>query len=177
MITSYFATCERCLHCATGKWRHTTPDWTPPAPRPAMALPMMKATELGAAPQMAEPTSNNTRAVRKVAFKFRKVYSFPNTNRKAQLVSRYAVPYQPTSFEAWNSFVIAGVAVDMMSLSCKHLSAWTRSVWTLNIRLDTYQRHQKHGYIDRCHQQCEFETRRVDEVVILFSFWCQHLVV
>lgn len=127
MITSYFATCERCLSCETGKWRHTTPDWTPPAPRPAMALPMMKAIELGAAPQMAEPTSNNTRAVRKVAFTFRKAYNFPNTNRKAQLVSRYAVPYQPTSFNAWNSFVIAGVAVAMMSLSCKHLSAWTHS--------------------------------------------------
>lgn len=88
-----------------------------------MALPMMKAIELGAAPQMAEPTSNNTRAVIKVAFTFRKVYNFPNTNRKAQLVSRYAVPYQPTSFDAWNSFVIAGVAVAMMSLSCKQLSA------------------------------------------------------
>lgn len=53
-----------------------------------MALPMMNAIELGAAPQMAEPASNNTRAVRKVTLTFRKVYNFPNINRKAQLVSR-----------------------------------------------------------------------------------------
>jgi len=53
-----------------------------------MALPIMKAIEFGAAPQMAEPTSNNTTAVRKVALTFMKVYIFPNTNKKAQLVSR-----------------------------------------------------------------------------------------
>jgi hypothetical protein len=55
---------------------------------PAMALPMMKAIEFGAAPQMAEPTSNSATAVRKVALMFKKVYIFPNTNKKAQLVSR-----------------------------------------------------------------------------------------
>lgn len=53
-----------------------------------MALPMMKAIEFGAAPQMAAPTSNSTTAVRKVALTFKKVYIFPNTNKKAQLVSR-----------------------------------------------------------------------------------------
>lgn len=64
------------------------PDWMPPAPRPAMALPMMKAIEFGAAPQMAEPTSNKRTAARKVALTFMKVYIFPNTNMNAQLVSR-----------------------------------------------------------------------------------------
>jgi hypothetical protein len=63
-----------------------------------MALPTMKVTELGAAPQMAEPTSNRRTAVRKVVLTFMKVYIFPKTNKKAQLVSRYAVPYQPMSF-------------------------------------------------------------------------------
>ena len=53
-----------------------------------MALPMMKAVEFGAAPQVAEPTSNNTMAARKVDLTWNKVYSFPNTNKKAQLVSR-----------------------------------------------------------------------------------------
>lgn len=38
-----------------------------------MALPMMKAMELGAAPQMAEPISNSTTAVKNVAFTFIKV--------------------------------------------------------------------------------------------------------
>jgi hypothetical protein len=53
-----------------------------------MALPMMKAIELGAAPQMAEPTSNNTAAAMKVALTSRKVYILPNTSKKAQLVRR-----------------------------------------------------------------------------------------
>lgn len=53
-----------------------------------MALPMMKAMEFGAAPQMAEPTSNSTMAVIKVALTLKMVYNFPNTNKKAQLVSR-----------------------------------------------------------------------------------------
>ena len=70
------------------KGKRTTPDCTPPAPRPAMALPTMKAIEFGAAPQMAEPTSNSTTAVRKVALTSKKVYNFPNTSKKAQLVSR-----------------------------------------------------------------------------------------
>ncbi len=50
--------------------RRTTPDWTPPAPRPAMARPMMKAIEFGAAPQMAEPASNSMTAIRKVVLTF-----------------------------------------------------------------------------------------------------------
>jgi hypothetical protein len=49
---------------------------------------MMKAIELGAAPQMAEPISNSTTAVRKVCFTLNMEYSLPNTNKKAQLVSR-----------------------------------------------------------------------------------------
>jgi hypothetical protein len=65
-----------------------------------MALPIMKATEFGAAPQTAEPISKSTTAVMKVAFTLRMVYNFPNTNKKAQLVSRYAVPYHPISFAA-----------------------------------------------------------------------------
>lgn len=89
----------------------------PPAPSPAIALPIMKATEFGAAPQTAEPTSKSTTAPIKVVLTFSMVYSFPNTNKNAQFVSRYEVPYQPISFAAWNSSVIAGVAVEMMSLS------------------------------------------------------------
>jgi hypothetical protein len=53
-----------------------------------MALPMMNAIEFGAEPQMAEPTSNSRTAVRKVVLTFKSAYIFPNTNKKAQLVSR-----------------------------------------------------------------------------------------
>jgi len=52
-----------------------------------MALPKMKAIEFGAAPQRAEPASNSTTAVRKVPLTLKTVYTFPNTNKKAQLVS------------------------------------------------------------------------------------------
>lgn len=95
----------------------STPDWTPPAPSPAMARPTINATELGAAPQMADPTSNSTTAVRNTVLTENNVYSLPKTSRKAQLVRRYAVPYQPMSLVEEKSFVIWATAVEMMSLS------------------------------------------------------------
>ena len=91
----------------------------PPDPRPAMDLPKMKATEFGAAPQRAEPASNSRTDVRKVALMLKTVYSFPKTSWKAQLVSRYAVPYQPISPAELNSLVIWGMAVEMMRRSCE----------------------------------------------------------
>jgi hypothetical protein len=87
-----------------------------------MALPMMNAIELGAAPQTADPISNRTIADRKVYLTLKMVYNFPKTNKKAQFESRKAVPYQPISFAEWNSFVIWGIAVEMMSLSCGEAS-------------------------------------------------------
>jgi hypothetical protein len=70
-----------------------TPARIPPEPRPAIALPTMKPIELGAAPQRAEPTSNRMIDVMKVVLMLKIVYIFPNSSWKAQLVSRYAVPY------------------------------------------------------------------------------------
>lgn len=99
--------------------KHTTPERMPPDPRPAMALPRMKATEFGAAPQRAEPASNNRMDVRRVALTLKTVYSFPNTSWNAQLVSRYAVPYQPISPAELNSLVIWGIAVEITRRSCK----------------------------------------------------------
>jgi len=84
----------------------TIPEKTPPDPSPAMALPMIKAMEFGAAPQMAEPASNSKIDVRKVPLMLKKPYSFPNTSWNAQLVSKYAVPYQPMSPAELNSSVI-----------------------------------------------------------------------
>ncbi len=71
-----------------------------------MALPRMKAIEFGAAPQRAEPASNNTIEAKKVALTLKTWYIFPNTSWKAQLVSRYAVPYQPMSSAELKSLVI-----------------------------------------------------------------------
>lgn len=83
-----------------------------------MALPRMKAIEFGAAPQRAEPASKKSMDARKVALMLKNAYSFPNTSWKAQLVSRYAVAYQPISLGEWNSLVIWGMAVEMMRRSC-----------------------------------------------------------
>ena len=104
----------------------------PPDPRPAMDLPRMKATEFGAAPQRAEPASNSRMDVRKVALMLKKVYSFPNTSWKAQLVIRYAVPYQPISPAELNSLVIWGIAVEMMRRSCERTwSVCSFGSWSL----------------------------------------------
>lgn len=56
------------------------PEEMPPDPTPAMALPKINATELGAAPQMAEPISNRRMAVRKTALMENTEYSFPKTS-------------------------------------------------------------------------------------------------
>jgi hypothetical protein len=86
-----------------------------------MALPKMKAMEFGAAPQTADPTSNRTIEPRKTVLTANTVYSFPNTSWKAQLVSRYAVPYQPMSPAEVNSFVIWGMAVETMRRSYTYI--------------------------------------------------------
>lgn len=117
----------------TDRWP-TTPDRTPPAPRPAIALPSIKAIEVGAAAQSAEPVSNMTMDVKNVALMLRNLYSFPKTSWNAQLVSRYAVPYQPTSSCELKVFVIWGIAVDMMSLSCRYLSDQFRCSPLLSLR-------------------------------------------
>jgi hypothetical protein len=48
--------------------RTMAPPKIPDAPRPATARPTMKTGELGAAPQMADPTSNRKMQVRKTLF-------------------------------------------------------------------------------------------------------------
>lgn len=60
----------------------------PALPRPAIARPTMKATELGAAPQMAEPISKSPMETRKTPLTLKKLYSFPKLSWNEQLVSR-----------------------------------------------------------------------------------------
>ena len=52
----------------TNTVRTIAPPKMPAAPRPAMARPTMKTGELGAAPQMADPTSNKKMQARKTVF-------------------------------------------------------------------------------------------------------------
>lgn len=75
-----------------------------------MARPTMKTTELGAAPQMADPISKRTMVLMKMALTEKNVYSFPNINWNAHVVSMKALPYQPTSSSEWKSSVICGMA-------------------------------------------------------------------
>jgi hypothetical protein len=78
----------------------------PAAPTPDIALPTMKAVELGAAPHKAEAASNSRTLERKTVFRGYSVYSVPKSSWNAQQVSRYALPYQPTSVREWNCSVI-----------------------------------------------------------------------
>lgn len=113
------------------KRKRTIPERMPPDPRPAMVLPRMKVIEFGAAPQRAEPASNSRIDVRKMALMLKRVYSFPKTSWKAQFVSRYAVPYQPISPAELNSFVIWGMAVEIMRRSCER--GWSVCISVLHL--------------------------------------------
>jgi hypothetical protein len=66
----------------------TTPERTPPAPTPAIALPMMNAIEFGAAAQTVEPTTNTKMEPKKVALMGTNLYSFPKSSWNAALVSK-----------------------------------------------------------------------------------------
>jgi len=89
----------------------------PAEPSPETALPTINAAELGAAPHTAEPISNSSTETRNVPLTLKNVYNFPNSSWNAQLVIRYAAPYQPMSVTERNSFVISGIAVERMSRS------------------------------------------------------------
>ncbi len=107
-----------------------------------MALPKMKATEVGAAPQIAEPASNRTIDVMKMGLTLKIVYSFPNTSWKAQLVSRYAVPYHPMSPAELNWLVIWGMAVDMIMRSCESRTVRNIRVYSVCLQMIGHRRCQ-----------------------------------
>lgn len=70
----------------------------------------MKAVDVGAAPQTAEPTSNSVMLDSSTALTDQNVYSLPNESWNAHDVSRYALPYHPTSSRELKSSVIFGMA-------------------------------------------------------------------
>jgi hypothetical protein len=53
-----------------------------------MALPMMRASEFGAQPQIRDPISKSPRAMRKIQFALYSMYSLPNMSWKQQVVRR-----------------------------------------------------------------------------------------
>jgi hypothetical protein len=90
------------------------PGKTPDAPTPAMALPMMSASECGAVAHTMDPNSKSTSASKNTFLIEKKVYSFPYARVRVAVVRRYADVYHPMSSSAWKSSVIAGTAVVMM---------------------------------------------------------------
>jgi len=60
----------------------------PAAPMPEMALPRIKAIELGEAPQMAEPSSKRNTLENKTYRTGKNVKSFPKASCRAQQVKR-----------------------------------------------------------------------------------------
>ena len=83
----------------------------PALPHPAIALPIMSATEPGATPQMRLPSSKMPKAQRKDHFKLNMMNTRPYMGWRAPAVKRYALPYQPTSPEEWKSSVMRGIAL------------------------------------------------------------------
>ena len=66
----------------------SAPENTPADPIPAIVRPKINVTELGAAPQTAEPTSKIKMAKMKTYFGGARVYAFPKTSWKEQVVNR-----------------------------------------------------------------------------------------
>jgi len=84
---------ESCRWTGTNRSEeHTIPPCTPPAPSPAMARPMTKATEFGAAPQMAEPHPD-----------LRKLLGLSNEELVDELLSRGGVTIRSWLNAEWRS--------------------------------------------------------------------------
>lgn len=74
----------------------TAPAMMPALPIPAIALPTIKATEFGAAPHRADPTSKTKMRIKNTYFAVWKVYILPMSNWKQELVNMNADPYHPS---------------------------------------------------------------------------------
>lgn len=76
-----------------------------------MARPTMSVVEFLATAQIREPSSKMRIVTRKVVFRGKYLYAFPQVAWKAATVKKNAEPYQPTWSREWNSSVMRGMAV------------------------------------------------------------------
>jgi hypothetical protein len=95
------------------------PGKIPPLPNPAMARPTINAAEVGATPQIKEPSSKRKIATSKVHFTGYNVYSLPNKSVTEHMPRKYTLPYHPTSLIVLKSCEIFGMAVARIVLSCE----------------------------------------------------------
>jgi len=83
---------------------------TPPAPRPEMARPTIKALDVGAAPHTMLPTRKTAEKERYTQFRGKAEAIFPATGVKAQMANVYAAGYHAICDVSPNSVVMDGIA-------------------------------------------------------------------
>lgn len=85
------------------------PDNTPPAPTPAIALPMMNIVVFFAVAQMRDPIMTSDITNMKTRLTEKLWYTLPQVGWSVVVVSKYAEVYQLASNNEWKSFVIRGL--------------------------------------------------------------------
>lgn len=95
----------------------------PAPPMPAMARPMMRMKDVGAAPHRRLPTSNTMMEDKKVVLRGKYLYALPQVDWKPAVVMKNAELYQETSAMPWNSSVIFGIAVATIVYKSNQLPA------------------------------------------------------
>jgi hypothetical protein len=87
------------------------PAIPPENPRPVTALPAMNIVDEAAVAQSKEPTRKMTLVNKNIILMEKCLYSFANPNWNAQVQSRNADEYHPTSATVWKWLVMLGTAV------------------------------------------------------------------
>ena len=112
------------------------PANSPANPRPVTALPAMNMVDEIVVAQSKDPTRNMELLNKKMALIEKSLYSFANPNWKAQVHSRNADAYHPTSAEVWKWFVILGTAVATILTSKPPRTMIIHNATTVNQNLE-----------------------------------------
>ncbi len=107
---------------------------TPPWPIPAMTLPKINISLVGAVAQITLPVSNTAMASKNVIFRGKYWYALPQGDWKAALVIAKALPYQAILEMPPSCVVILGIAVAMMVLSSAAMKIERMSPIVMNMR-------------------------------------------
>lgn len=111
------------------------PANSPANPRPVTALPRMNMVDEAAVAQSKEPTRNITLLIKNMVLIEKSLYSFANPNWNAQVQSRNADEYHPTSATVWKWLVMLGTAVATMLASRPPRIRTTHSAMMVNQNL------------------------------------------
>lgn len=111
------------------------PASSPENPRPVTARPTMNIIDEAAVAQSNEPTRKITMLIKKMVLIEKSLYSFANPNWNAQVQSRNADEYHPTSATVWKWLVMLGTAVATMLASRPPRMRTTHSAMIVNQNL------------------------------------------